>query len=180
MKFTPNMISVFGILNSIIAFLLFIFLPYPINSIIFGIFLFWIMLLDGVDGTVARMTNQITFFGGIFDSVLDRYADAIILVGFLFVYPLNLIILFPFYIWVLISIIGFIMVSYTRSRGEKEGLGDLDVGLGGRTERLFIIFISSILIFPFIGLIIAAIVSHLTVLWRVLHFYRLSKEKKEE
>ena len=180
LNFTPNMISIFGFLSTIVAFLLFIFLPFPINSIIFAILLFWIMLLDGVDGTVARMTNQVTFFGGIFDSILDRYSDVIILIGFLFVYPPNLMILLPLYIWVLIAIVGFIMVSYTRARGEKERLGDLNVGLGGRTERLFIIFIFSILIFPYIGLIIATIISHLTVLWRVIHFYHLSKQEKEK
>ncbi|NHI91993.1 MAG: hypothetical protein EAX96_05780 [Candidatus Lokiarchaeota archaeon] len=175
MKFTPNKVSVFGFLNAILATLLFIFLPYPLNSIIFGVFLFWIMLLDGVDGRLARMTSQITFFGGVLDSMLDRYSDMILLIGFLFVYPLDLFILFPFYIWVILGMLGFAMVSYTRSMGEREKLGSLDVGLGARTERLFIIFVSSILLFPFIGLIIVTIVSHVTVIQRVIHFYHQSK-----
>ena len=32
-------------------------------------------LFDMVDGRVARETNQVTKFGGFFDSVLDRYSD---------------------------------------------------------------------------------------------------------
>ena len=32
-----------------------------------------------VDGRVARETNQVTRFGGFFDSVLDRYSDLILL-----------------------------------------------------------------------------------------------------
>ena len=32
-------------------------------------------IFDMVDGRVARETNQVTRFGGFFDSVLDRYSD---------------------------------------------------------------------------------------------------------
>src|SRR5215831_9424806 len=40
-------------------------------------------LFDMVDGRVARETNQVTRFGGFFDSVLDRYSDLGLLVGLL-------------------------------------------------------------------------------------------------
>ena len=38
-------------------------------------------IFDMVDGRVARETNQVTRFGGFFDSVLDRYSDLGLLVG---------------------------------------------------------------------------------------------------
>ena len=137
------------------------------------------MLLDGVDGRLARMTNQITHFGGVLDSILDRYSDSLLLVSFLFVYPHDTLFLFvPLQIWVMIAILGFIMVSYTRSRGEKELIGDLNIGLGARTERLFILFIFSLLLIPWIGLIITVFLSHLTVLYRVICFKRLIHLKK--
>ena len=134
--------------------------------------------IAGKHGSLARMTNQITFFGGVLDSTLDRYADCILLVSFLFVYPFHMLLLLPLYIWVALAMLGFVMVSYTRARGEKERLGDLDVGLGARTERLFILFLFSIFIIPLIGLIITVFLSHLTVLHRVIHFYQLSKTNK--
>ena len=178
LKFTPNLVSIFAFINTLIAVILFAIIPYPFNSVIFGIFIFWLMLLDGVDGTLARMTNQITHFGGVLDSVLDRYSDSLLLVGFLFVYPFDMLFLYvPIQIWVMVAILGFIMVSYTRSRGEKELKEDLDVGLGARTERLFILFIFSILLMPLIGLIITVFLSHLTVLYRVICFNRLLNKK---
>jgi len=180
LKFSPNLVSIFGFLNTILAIILFFIIPYPFNCIVFGIFIFWLMLLDGVDGTLARMTNQITHFGGVLDSVLDRYSDSLLLIAFLFIYPVDMLFLFiPIQLWVMVGVLGFIMVSYTRSRGEKELIGDLNVGLGARTERLFILFIFSLLLMPWIGLIITVFLSHLTVIYRVVRFYHLSDEKSK-
>ena len=41
---------------------------------------------DLVDGRVARATNQVTRFGGFFDSVIDRYSDASQFFGLLVFY----------------------------------------------------------------------------------------------
>src|SRR5580698_11104009 len=38
-------------------------------------------LFDMVDGRVARASNQVTRFGGFFDSVLDRYSDLALFIG---------------------------------------------------------------------------------------------------
>ena len=43
-------------------------------------------LFDIVDGRVARETNQVTRFGGFFDSVLDRYSYLAVLAGMLIYY----------------------------------------------------------------------------------------------
>src|ERR1700688_3089290 len=43
-------------------------------------------LFDMLDGRVARATNQVTRFGGFFDSVLDRYSDLALLMGLLVFY----------------------------------------------------------------------------------------------
>ena len=126
------------------------------------------------------MTNSITHFGGVLDSILDRYSDALLLVGFLFVYPSTMLFLWiPIQLWVMLAVIGFIMVSYSRSRGEKELFRDLDVGLGARTERLFILFVFSLFILPLYGLIITVFISHSTVLYRVICFRRFINEKSK-
>ena len=39
-----------------------------------------------VDGRVARATDQVTRFGGFFDSVLDRYSDLALFMGLLVYY----------------------------------------------------------------------------------------------
>src|SRR5207253_7730160 len=43
-------------------------------------------IFDMVDGRVARATNQVTQFGGFFDSVIDRYSDVAIFFGLLVYY----------------------------------------------------------------------------------------------
>jgi len=43
-------------------------------------------LFDMVDGRVARVTDQVTRFGGFFDSVLDRYSDLALYMGLLVFY----------------------------------------------------------------------------------------------
>jgi len=73
-------------------------------------------LFDMVDGRVARATNQVTRFGGFFDSVLDRYSDLALLMGLLVYYgTINR----PFYV-VLTAIVmtAAVMISYTRTRAE--------------------------------------------------------------
>ena len=45
----------------------------------------WVVLLSGltdiIDGALARRTNQVTKFGGVLDSTLDRLSEAAILIG---------------------------------------------------------------------------------------------------
>ena len=43
-------------------------------------------IFDMVDGRVARATNQVTIFGGFFDSVIDRYSDVALFFGLLVYY----------------------------------------------------------------------------------------------
>ena len=43
-------------------------------------------IFDMVDGRVARATNQVTEFGGFFDSVIDRYSDVVLFFGLLVYY----------------------------------------------------------------------------------------------
>jgi phosphatidylglycerophosphate synthase len=166
--FTPNQVTILAISFSLFAFIA-IYLDLPV---LYGVLVFVSGLLDGVDGALAKITDSASLKGGFLDSVTDRYSDFIIILGFLFWEgSSNFYFLFPFNLWVIISIIGFIMVSYTRSRGESHGL-DLDRGIAGRSERLFIISLSSILYlfdneFPIYGLILAGILANLTAFYRI-------------
>ena len=70
-----------------------------------------------VDGRVARATDQVTSFGGFFDSVIDRYSDLALLMGLLVYYAsIN-----RYFYVVLTAVVmtGSVMVSYTRSRAEN-------------------------------------------------------------
>ena len=112
-RINPNVLTFLGLVINIVAgcFLAFgHFLTAGLVIIFAGVF-------DMVDGRVARATNQVTRFGGFFDSVLDRYSDIALLVGLLVFYgTINR----PFYV-VLTAIVmaASVMISYTRSRAEN-------------------------------------------------------------
>ena len=97
-------------------------------------------LFDMVDGRVARETNQVTRFGGFFDSVLDRYSDLGVLMGLLVYYAsIN-----RFFYVVLTAIVmtGTVMVSYTRARAENT-IPRCKVGFLERPERVVLIIMGA-------------------------------------
>ena len=90
-------------------------------------------IFDMVDGRVARETNQVTSFGGFFDSVIDRYSDLALLMGLLVYYAsINR----NFYV-VLTAVVmtASVMTSYTRARAENT-IPTCKVGFLERPERV--------------------------------------------
>ncbi len=180
----PNHVTLIGPIFAIIAVILFYFAGTIIGSILFGIIIFFIMLFDGVDGALARLTGSQSNFGGFFDSTMDRYTDFILIFGFIVFYEPDLIsdanynYYLPLYIWVIITIIGILLTSYSRSLAEKFGMEDTDIGLLGRSERLLVLTISSLILLPIFGLIFLAIFSNLTALFRIIS-YGIKINKKE-
>jgi phosphatidylglycerophosphate synthase len=132
-------------------------------------------LLDVLDGAVARELDAVTDFGGFFDSVLDRYADGAVLLG------MGLY-LRGYYPLVIVTLIGFFMVSYTRARAENIMDGKCDVGLAERAERLIIIMAAVVLEMwggletgtaLVYSLYILALLSHFTALQRIIYTQRI-------
>jgi CDP-diacylglycerol--glycerol-3-phosphate 3-phosphatidyltransferase len=97
----------------------------------------WLYVLSGVldtlDGRVARRTGTSSAAGAFLDSVLDRWAEFIVLGG-LIIGAQTTFARFA----VMACIVGSQMVSYTRARGEGLGVV-LDGGLMQRAERLGLI-----------------------------------------
>lgn len=117
----------------------------------FGIWIFITGIMDGVDGAIARLSGKGSKFGGFFDSSMDRVSEAVIYIGLLwaenealsFSSGVNTLLL-----WVIL--LSSMMISYTRARielvGRTEGVKfDTNIGLFARSERLFYLFIISIL-----------------------------------
>ena len=137
----------------------------------------WLFLLagafDALDGTLARLTNRKTRFGAFLDSTCDRYADAAILMGMMI----------PFLrsgqqtqvILAVASIIGSVLVSYTRARAEGLGL-ECKVGLLTRLERFLLI--AAALIFDQVALVlwVLAVLSNFTAIQRIVHVWRITRE----
>ncbi len=79
---TPNMVTVLGLLVSLAS--AWCYYNWGSSSLLLpaaGTLVLLSGLFDAVDGVIARTTGKVTAFGGFFDSVSDRYADAFVLDG---------------------------------------------------------------------------------------------------
>ncbi len=172
---TPNQISALGIILAFLAATAYWQAKAnPLLLIIAPILLLTSGYCDALDGALARLHEKTTTLGGFLDSLLDRYADAIILSGII----LGELCL-PF--WGLITLIGSLLVSYARARAEAAGVKMEAVGIAERAERLLILAIASFLSVIWLetlnwAVIILAFLTNLTVLQRAVHFYRASSK----
>ncbi|HET6280141.1 MAG TPA: CDP-alcohol phosphatidyltransferase family protein [Polyangia bacterium] len=94
----------------------------------------WLFLFSGIldvmDGRLARARGQVSPIGVAFDSVLDRYTDAAILLGLAWYFRTTWVLL-P----VLAAILGTSLVPYVRAKAESLGVSLKD-GLMQRAERI--------------------------------------------
>ena len=166
----PNTITYFSLLLALLAALA---LNLTGSPIAFGTLVFFCGLFDGVDGAVARETNAASDSGAFTDSVVDKVSEVLILgsiaVEFSGTYFLSL----PIEYWVIIAITSWLLTSYTRSRASSLGVNDLDIGLGGRSERLLTLVVFSILNQLLWGLLVVSVMGLLTAGYR---FYRYQDE----
>ena len=138
---------------------------------------------DTLDGIIARTFQQTTVFGGFFDSVLDRYADAAVYAAII-IAGLSNSAWGPTWgsIWGLAALAGSLLVSYTRARAEAVGIKMESVGLAERAERMLILAAVSIIAFFWLpalgyGIFLLAVLANFTVIQRALHVYKELKKK---
>ena len=164
---TPNQISFFSFILSVIAAGMFAIGHYRFLAL-GGILAQFASIIDGSDGEVARLKFLSTDYGGWFDAVLDRYADAFLLFGLTwYVYYQDLS---P---WVLavgfLAIIGSFMLSYTADKYDNLMKKSTQRGLRmGRDVRVFLIFLGAILNQPYFVLILIAILMNLETIRRMI------------
>lgn len=141
-----------------------------------GILLIVAAFFDAIDGALARMQDRVTRFGAFFDSTLDRFAEAAVFLGVL-IYFLNqgasteVILTY-------ITIVGSLMVSYTRARGEGLGVS-IRGGLLSRLERMAILIVLLLLNQLTIALWILAPLTNLTALQRIWLTRRAMQEDEQ-
>lgn len=143
------------------------------NPFIGGLLILFSGIFDVLDGGVARAKGKITPFGGVLDSVCDRYSDGLIFLGIIAgavngKLSLSSIVQVEGWLWGGYALIGSFLVSYTRARAESAGCQKLSVGIAERTERMVILALGSLLGFLDWSLVIIAVLSHITVIQRVL------------
>lgn len=138
-----------------------------------GILLIVAALFDAIDGALARIYNRVTRFGAFFDSTMDRYAEAAVFLGILIYFhrqgaSTEVILTY-------IAIVGSLMVSYTRARGEGLGVS-IRGGLLSRLERMAILIIFLLLNQLTLALWILAPLTNFTALQRIWLTWRATRE----
>lgn len=127
-------------------------------------------IIDGCDGEVARLKRIQSDFGGWFDAVLDRYADAFLLFGLLwhsYAASGDPVILFIGFA----AITGSFMSSYTADKYDgfmAKQMADKRPLRLGRDLRVFMIFLGAVLNLAAPTLFVIAVVMNLDVLRRIL------------
>lgn len=163
----PNILTIIGFLITTLAAIVI-----PQNLILGGILILAGGVFDMLDGVVARVNNKVTGFGAFIDSVLDRYSDAFLLLGFSWYFFKG-----DSISGLLLSIgtmIGALIISYTKARAE--GLGkECHTGFLERPERIILLAFGAITgwILPIMWLML--ILTHATVIQRVYHMWKVMR-----
>jgi archaetidylinositol phosphate synthase len=171
---TPNTVTIMGLIVSLAsAWCFYSWTSSPLLLPAAALLILLSGLFDAVDGIIARTKGKVTTFGGFLDSVSDRYADAMVLAGITLGGLCNPVAGFA-------ALIGSLMVSYTRSRAEAAGVSMAGVGLAERAERMLILAAVTFIAVFWIdalnyGVILLAVLSHVTVIQRTMHFKRSAK-----
>jgi phosphatidylglycerophosphate synthase len=127
---------------------------------------------DMLDGVIARVNNRATNFGAFLDSVLDRYSDAFLLLGFSWYFFKNDSITGLFLS--VGTMIGALIISYAKARAE--GLGkNCHTGLMERPDRIIFMVFGAFTgwVLPVMWLML--ILTHVTVIQRILHVWKVMK-----
>lgn len=173
---TPNGLTAFGLLLNVVAGLILAygaFVPGALMVLLAGAF-------DMFDGALARVTNKKTTFGEFFDSTVDRYSEAIVLLGLQVAFLRE-----PDPTWhswagvvlCYLVAIGSLMISYTRARAEGlQPRVNCEVGWLQRPERIIVLGIGLLLPHTWLLAVLAALAlfTEITVVQRIVHVRRLT------
>ncbi len=168
--FTPNMLSIIGMLAYVAAALV-LASGHPLWS---AAILILFSPLDVLDGTLARDSGLVSKFGAFLDATLDRYEEFFVYTGLMY-YLMAYLQKDPVVaVLVVTALSGSIFVSYARAKAEALGF-QCNVGILTRFERivLFIFAIVTGWIEPV--LVIISILTFITTIQRTYEVVRQSR-----
>jgi CDP-diacylglycerol--glycerol-3-phosphate 3-phosphatidyltransferase len=129
---TPNMLTVAGVAGNVVAAVL----AGRGEFVAAGLLVLAASSLDMLDGALARATGKATDFGFVFDAVMDRISEAVVLFGLLVYFgdigrteDQQL---------AFVAVVASLLVSYIRARAEIVGV-ELREGLFSRAPRVLLI-----------------------------------------
>ncbi len=174
-RVTPNQITWASFSIALLSFISFIFG----QNIAAGLLVQLSSIVDGIDGSLARRKGMTSEFGGFLDSVLDRYADILIVLG-LTLWSLSHETYPGIRLAGLLAITGIICISYTRARISPNHRHLFDKGfksLASRDIRLFLIMLGAVIGQAYFCLIVIAVLTNIVVFYRLIYMYRYLGQK---
>lgn len=173
-KITPNLVTLLSFIVGIFSGALF----WLHNYFWAGLTAQFASIIDGVDGEIARLKFKETRYGAYFDAILDRYADAFIILGMAFSqFRANANLL----VWVVAfwAIVGSFMSMLGKEKHKaltgRQFLVQRDDGLlmylpfvlQGRDVRLFLIMWGGILNLVYPTIILLALLTNINAVLRL-------------
>src|SRR5436309_7036610 len=170
-RLTPNAISLTGFVLNVVAAVLVTQRLFFLAGVAFIVG----SVMDTLDGRYSRMSGKGTAFGAFLDSTLDRAEEGIVLAAVAAYFSSrgdDLAVAA-----VVVTVLGSLMVSYTRARAEALGV-ECKVGIATRPVRVVILSIGLLfargaslgdfqLLAP--AIYVMAVLTTFTVLQRVFH-----------
>ncbi|MEJ3654762.1 CDP-alcohol phosphatidyltransferase family protein [Actinomycetes bacterium KLBMP 9759] len=176
----PDVVTVIGTAGSAAAALWFL----PRGELLAGAAVFtFFVLLDLVDGAMARARGAGTPFGAVLDSTCDRFADGALFAGLTW-WCLGVGEERVLGVAALLCLVAGQLVSYIKARAEGVGLS-ADGGLVERAERLIVALVGTALAgigVPYalhVALWLLAAASVWTVGQRIVAVYRSAQEQPQ-
>ena len=136
-------------------------------------------IFDVLDGAIARHKNKASKFGAFLDSTMDRFSDAIIIIGLIWG---------GYATWFIgvLAIHSAYTVSYVRASAESKGI-ECNVGIGERATRLIILIVGAVIavilnnnIYMNGTIILMVILSYITVVQRMYHVWKLTSSERRK
>lgn len=163
LKIKPNTLSFFGILVVILGSFFFL-----TNSKNIGIILIFLgSAIDGLDGPLARKTDETSSKGAVLDSTIDRIGEMFIwaVIGINYVQSdLELFTIFSI-------LTSSSLIPYLRAKSEVHNI-DNKIGLAARPERVLFAVFYMYFQFSFLYVYIFAVVTWVTVAQRFFRLFR--------
>jgi CDP-diacylglycerol---glycerol-3-phosphate 3-phosphatidyltransferase len=134
---TPNAITIVGTLGAVASALIFFTRGWWFT----GTMVIWgFVMLDALDGIVARQTGRTSKFGAVLDSTCDRFADAAVFGSIAWYFARH------DERWMMLAALLCLVLgsvtSYIRARAEGAGF-TASVGIAERTDRLIIVLVGT-------------------------------------
>lgn len=162
---SPNMLTIVGLLLTLV-----VTATLATGHLVWGgVLVLLTSAFDLFDGALARATKRNSAFGAFFDSTIDRYAEALVFFGLLLYFQGQTGRMFELSM-VYLTIVGSLMVSYTRARAESLGI-QCKVGLLARPERVILLSLGLMIGWLPFTVAVLAIFTNVTAVQRIYHVW---------